>query len=95
MSKRKTVTIANPLAWMEAHMPPLTGQTCLAAPPNGTRIRLISTDSSDDNPIPAGTTGTVTGSRGSDGEAQVEVAWDNGRKLWLLIPDDKFEIIKR
>lgn len=65
-------------------------------PHNGDRIRLLSmTD--DPDPIPAGATGTVRGvtSHGALENAwhQIDVRWDNGRTLLLVVPPDVFEII--
>ena len=62
----------------------------------GDRIRLLSmTD--DPDPIPAGATGTVRGvtSHGAGENAwhQIDVRWDNGRTLLLVVPPDVFEII--
>ena len=60
---------------------------------SGDRIRLISmTD--DPDPIPAGTTGTVTGVYPQNGWTQVDVEWDNGRSLMLSIPPDLVERIE-
>lgn len=54
----------------------------------GTRIRLVSmTD--DPNPVPPGTTGTVTGGNG----AQLWVRWDDGRTLALLVGVDAYEVL--
>lgn len=48
----------------------------------------------DPDPIPAGSTGTVT--RVTDGPlAQVSVDWDNGRSLSLVPGTDQFEVINR
>jgi len=51
----------------------------------------------DPNPISAGQTGTVIAINkvGSGGDAwyQIDVDWDNGRKLMLACPPDKFETI--
>lgn len=65
-------------------------------PQIGDRIRLRSmTD--DPDPIPAGATGTVRGitSHGAGDNAwnQIDVRWDNGRTLLLVVPPDAFEII--
>jgi hypothetical protein len=58
----------------------------------GDRIRLVAmTD--DPDPIAAGTTGTVTAVRQHRTWAQVDVAWENGRKLMLVVPPDQFEVI--
>jgi len=59
----------------------------------GDRIRLLHMPD-DPDPIPAGSTGTVT--RVTDGPlAQVSVDWDNGRSLSLVPGTDKFEVIDR
>ncbi|TWU38572.1 DUF4314 domain-containing protein [Novipirellula artificiosorum] len=56
----------------------------------GDRIRLTSmTD--DPDPIPTGTTGTVTGLHLQNGWTQVDVDWENGRSLMLSIPPDVAE----
>lgn len=54
----------------------------------GTRIRLLSMDN-DPDPVPVGSTGTVTGGTG----AQLWVKWDNGRSLQLLVGIDRYEVI--
>ncbi len=53
----------------------------------GDRIRLLSMD--DPDPIPVGTTGTVSGVYPQNDWTQVDVAWDNGRSLMLSIPPDR------
>ena len=68
----------------------------MTSPHPGDRIRLIvMTD--DPDPIPPDTTGTVTSVKthgsGRDAWVQVEVDWDNGRKLMLSIPPDRFELL--
>ena len=49
------------------------------------------------DPILPGTTGTVTAVRrygsGRDIWHQVDVDWDNGRKLMLVVPPDEFEVL--
>ena len=59
----------------------------------GDRIRLL--DMPDDpDPIPAGSTGTVT--RVTTGPlGQVTVAWDSGRSLSLVPGVDRYEVIER
>ncbi|MRR10090.1 hypothetical protein EG831_08485 [bacterium] len=51
------------------------------------------------NPIPAGSTGTVTSVRnygaGREPWFQVDVAWDNGRKLMLVVPPNQFALLPR
>jgi hypothetical protein len=63
----------------------------LASQP-GDRIRLIAM-SDDPDPIPPGTAGTVTVVRQHGTWAQVDVAWDNGRTLMLVVPPDQFEVV--
>ena len=59
----------------------------------GDRVRMIHM-ADDPDPIPAGTTGTVT--MVTEGSlAQVSVAWDNGRSLSLVPGTDQFEVIER
>jgi hypothetical protein len=58
----------------------------------GDRIRLIAM-SDDPDPIPPGSTGTVTAVRQHRTWAQVDVDWDNGRKLMLALPPDQLEIL--
>ena len=59
----------------------------------GDRVRMIHMPD-DPDPIPAGSTGTVT--RVTDGPlAQVSVDWDNGRSLSLVPGTDQFEVIER
>jgi hypothetical protein len=59
----------------------------------GDRIKLIQMDN-DPRPVPVGTTGTVTNINkvGKD-FTQVSVDWDNGSRLMLCLPEDKFEIL--
>jgi len=58
----------------------------------GVRIRLISMPE-DPDPIPVGTLGVVLRVYDHGDWAQVEVAWDNGRKLMLTMPDDCVAIV--
>ena len=60
----------------------------------GDRIRLLKMDN-DPNPITIGSEGTVTGLCPSPrkGEIQVQVKWDNGRTLAVLLPEDEVELI--
>jgi hypothetical protein len=61
-------------------------------PKPGDRIRLVAmTD--DPDPIPPGTTGTVAAVRYQRTWSQVDVKWDNGRTLMLVVPPDQFEIL--
>ena len=68
----------------------------IKVPNPGDRIRLVSMRD-DPHPIEAGQIGTVTGvsrhGAGADAWHQIDVAWDNGRKLMLVSPPDAFEII--
>ncbi|WP_442510560.1 DUF4314 domain-containing protein [Novipirellula sp. SH528] len=60
----------------------------------GDRIRLL-TMPDDPDPVPIGTTGTVRAiSHVSSRPAftQIGVDWDNGRRLMLTVPPDRFEI---
>ena len=66
------------------------------APQPGVRIRLIAM-LDDPDPVPPGTTGTVTTVHphgcGRGQWLQVEVDWDNGRTLMLSVPPDEFEVV--
>ena len=68
----------------------------MTAPQPGDRIRLIAMPN-DPDPIPPGSTGTVRSARqcgsGQDAWFQVDVAWDNGRKLMFSVPPDQFEVL--
>ena len=66
--------------------------TSVAGLKSGDRIRLISMPD-DPDPIPAGTMGVVTEIHIHNGWTQVDVSWENGRKLMLVSPPDMFEII--
>lgn len=54
----------------------------------------------DPNPIPVGTNGVVRGMKHIDTSGpkgsfyQVDVDWENDRKLMLVIPPDKVRILK-
>ena len=61
-------------------------------PHPGDRIRLIAMPD-DPDPIPSGSTGTVTAVWKHSDWCQVSVDWDNGRRLMLSIPPDHVEII--
>jgi hypothetical protein len=64
----------------------------MTTPQLGDRIRLLAmTD--DPDPIPPGTTGTVAAVRHQRTWSQVDVKWDNGRTLMLVVPPDEFEVI--
>ncbi len=58
----------------------------------GDRVRLISMPD-DVNPVPVGTLGVVLKVINHGEWQQVEVAWDNGRKLMLSMPDDCVEVV--
>jgi hypothetical protein len=64
----------------------------MTAPQPGDRIRLVAMPD-DPDPIPIGTTGTATAARQHGTWAQVDVTWDNGRTLMLVVPPDHFEVI--
>ena len=64
----------------------------MITPQPGDRIRLLAMPD-DPDPVPPGTTGTITAVRQQGTWAQVDVDWDNGRKLMLAVPPDQFEIL--
>jgi hypothetical protein len=64
----------------------------MRTPQPGDRIRLVAMPD-DPNPIPPGAVGTVTAVRQHGPWAQVDVDWDNGRKLMLVVPPDEVEVI--
>ena len=64
----------------------------MTTPQPGDRIRLVAM-SDDPDPIPPGTTGTVTAVRQHGTWSQVDVAWDNGRRLMLSVPPDQSEVL--
>ena len=68
----------------------------MTTPQPGDRIRLVAMPD-DPDPVPPGTAGTVRCARkcgsGRDARFQVDVEWDNGRKLMLSVPPDQFEIL--
>ncbi len=57
----------------------------------GTRIRLLEMRD-DPDPIPVGTCGVITEIYIHDDWLQFDVNWDNGRKLMLTVPPDRFEV---
>jgi len=66
----------------------------MPSPRPGDRIRLVAMPD-DPDPIPPGTIGTITSVWQHRTWAQVDVNWDNGRKLMLAVPPDQFETISR
>ena len=64
----------------------------IEAPKVGDRIRLIHMPE-DPDPIPPGSLGTVCAIHLHHSWTQVEVDWDNGRRLMLSLPDDLIEIL--
>jgi len=58
----------------------------------GARIRLLEMQN-DPDPIPVGTCGVITDMHVHDGWLQIEVDWENGRKLMLTVPPDRFEVV--
>jgi Domain of unknown function (DUF4314) len=58
----------------------------------GDRIRLLAMPD-DPDPVPAGTCGVITDVHAHSDWMQIEVEWDNGRKLMLTVPPDRFEKI--
>jgi hypothetical protein len=68
----------------------------MTTPQPGDRIRLVAMPD-DPDPVPAGTTGTVRSVRtcgsGRDAWLQVDVDWDNGRKLMLSVPPDQVTVM--
>ena len=54
----------------------------------GKRVRLISMGN-DPNPIESGTMGTIYHAGGD----VLNVKWDNGRQLGLVVGEDSYEII--
>ena len=67
-------------------------------PKPGDRIRLVAMPE-DPDPIPIGSTGVITAIRkqhlvGSDWY-QVDVTWDSGRTLMLIMPPDEEEVVGR
>lgn len=54
----------------------------------GDRVKLVSMGP-DPNPIEPGATGTITFVTHMTKETQIGVDWDNGRRLHILLPQDK------
>lgn len=64
----------------------------MIVPKPGDRIRLVAMPD-DPAPIEPGTEGTVR--RVNETTRQIDVAWDNGRGLFLVIDVDEWEVIDR
>lgn len=62
----------------------LAKQVCVDV---GDRIRLVAMD--DIDPVPIHATGTVHRIGDHDGWLQVDIDWDNGRRLMLSLPPDR------
>lgn len=65
-------------------------------PRPGDRIELVSMHD-DPDPVPVGAKGTVTlvhrvGAK-SNAWLQVDIDWDNGRQLMLVVPPDEFVFV--
>jgi hypothetical protein len=63
----------------------------------GSRIELIEMPD-DPDPVPPGTCGTITAvtnltSIFTDESFQLQVDWDNGRTLNMIVPPDRFKFI--
>jgi hypothetical protein len=62
----------------------------------GKRIKLLKMED-DPNPITVGTIGIVVSQNtfklGFMSETQLEVEWENGRKLSVILPHDEIEIL--
>lgn len=64
-------------------------------PSKGDIIQLLEMNN-DPFPIEPGAQGTVTFINDfNNGEVQIGVEWENGRRLFLIHPVDKFKIIKK
>ena len=63
-------------------------------PRPGDRIRLVSMHE-DPDPIRPGEVGTILEVRPCERDTwlQIEVTWDNGRTLMLVVPPDRFELV--
>ena len=65
----------------------------------GDTIEMVGMEGEDPNPIQPGTKGVVTKIDSNVfsgvGEEHLEVKWENGRSLKVLLPHDKIKIIKR
>lgn len=61
-------------------------------PKPGDRIELLEMPN-DPDPIPVGSKGTVVDTYIISEGTQVDVDWDNGRSLMLIVPPDRFRIV--
>lgn len=57
--------------------------------PTGTRIEITGRMPDEPDPVPIGSTGTVTGGNGG----QLFVDWDDGRRLIVLVDRDPYRVI--
>lgn len=57
--------------------------------PEGTRIEITGRMPDEPDPLPIGSTGTVTGGNGG----QLHVQWDNGRTLMVLVGRDPYRVV--
>lgn len=57
----------------------------------GDRIRVTGAMPDEPNPVPVGTQGTVVGV--NVWAQQADVKWDHGRRLFLLLDVDPYEVI--
>ena len=57
----------------------------------GDRVQLTGVMPEEPSPVPVGTEGTVVGV--NLWAQQADVAWDNGRRLFLLLDVDPYEVI--
>lgn len=62
-------------------------------PAVGDRVRMIGV-MDDPDPMPVGAEGTVREVLGAGTFVQIDVAWENGRSLYLL-PTDPFIVTRR
>lgn len=59
----------------------------------GDRVQLTGVMPEEPNPVPVGTQGTVVGV--NLWAQQADVRWDNGRRLFLLLDVDPYQVIAR
>ena len=71
------------------HRNATTSIACLKV---GDRIRLVSM-LDDPDPIPAGTMGVVTEIHVHSDWTQLEISWENGRMLMLVLLPDQIAIV--